>query len=209
MSKLKNIKALQQMIDGTHRTQTRKTFGFSDTSAAAEKNKRREVGEVWSESDASGNLKWITQMNGYRVTSNVHPDVQAEIEKIRTYLSSFPNCQKESCTCLRPTSLDHKFRKLVGMCEDCLISMETKLKIQGKFNEYALDKMKANAQAFFKQADKEVEILKAAITNIHFAGDENDVNPIETWSFQDPEAYKKMIDENYIKFKEKTMEKFA
>ena len=94
------------------------------------------------------------------------------------------------------------------MCEECLIGYETHLKITGQFNEYAMNKMKANAESFFAQADKEVEIIKAAVNDINFAGDENDVNPIETWSFQDPEAYKQMIQEQYDTFKQKTLEKF-
>ena len=94
------------------------------------------------------------------------------------------------------------------MCEECLISYETHLKITGQFNEYAMNKMKANAEAFFVHADKEVEIIKDAVNDISFAGDENDVNPMEKWSFQDPEAFKAKIQEQYETFKQKTMEKF-
>jgi hypothetical protein len=68
--------------------------------------------------------------------------------------------------------------------------------------------MEANAKAFFEQADKEVEILKSELSNINFAGDENDINPIEKWGFQDEEAAKRSIDEKYAEFKTKTLEKF-
>lgn len=207
MSKLKNIKALNEMLQGTHRRQTKKVFGFSDTEAMEAKNRRREIGEIWEEKDFHGNSIWWEQKDGYRSKHSYHPSVTEEIQKIRDYLNSFPNCQKEFCTCSNPSRLDEKFRRLMGMCEDCLITMETRLKIQGKFNEYALDKMKANAESFFKQADIEVEILKKELQNIHLPGDEHG-NPIEEWKFQDPDSLLKYIDENYTNFKAKTMEKF-
>ena len=33
--KLQNVKAIQQMLDGTHKFQTKKSIGFSDTKEAA------------------------------------------------------------------------------------------------------------------------------------------------------------------------------
>lgn len=205
MSKLQNIKALRQMLDGNHRMQTRKTMGFSD---ATDKAVIREVGDIWEEKDFHGNSIWWEQKKGYRVKSAHHPDKLANFQEIRDYLKSFPNCQKETCTCKVPNRIDEKFRRMVGMCEDCLISYETKLKIRGEFNEYAMKKMEANAKAFFEQADKEVEILKKELSNISFAGDENDINPIEKWGFQDEESAKRSIDEKYAEFKTKTLEKF-
>ena len=206
MAKLQNIKALRQMLDGEHRLQKRTTVGFSDTDSA--KTKKHEVGETWEETTASGNIEYVTQKEGYRVRSNVSPEMSAFLEKIRDDQRKFPNCQKEECTCKIPNRIDEKFRRMVGMCEDCLISYETKLKIRGEFGEYAMKKMEANAKAFFEQADKEVEVLKREISNINFAGDENDVNPIEKWAFQDEESYKKFIDDKYNEFKTKTLEKF-
>lgn len=207
-SKLKNIQALKQMMDGTHRTQTKKTIGFSDVEAEKERNKVREVGEVWTTKDANGNDIWWTQHQGWRSKSSYPPETQKIFQEIIQYGKSFPNCQKETCTCIKPNHLDNKFRNIHGMCFDCVISMETKLKIQGKFDQYAIDKMKANAESFFNEADKEVEVIKRAVTNINFAGDENDVNPIETWSFQDPESFIEKIDEDYANFKKKTLESF-
>ena len=198
-SKLKNVKALRQMLDGNHRLQTRKTIGFSDSEATVNRSKVREVGEIWEEKDFHGNTVWWEQHDGWRLKSSHHPDLQKTFQDIREYQRSFPNCSKEKCTCVNPSRIDEKFRRMMGLCEDCVISMETSLKIQGKFNEYAFDKMKANAESFFKQADVEVEVLKREIQNIHFAGDETDQNNVvEKWSFQDTEAYLKNIDEKYL-----------
>ena len=35
--KLQNVKAIKQMLDGTHKFQTKKTVGFSDADATAQK----------------------------------------------------------------------------------------------------------------------------------------------------------------------------
>lgn len=205
MSKLKNIKAVNEMIAGNHRTQTRTTVGFSDTNSEMEKNKKREVGDIWEVKDIHGNSTWFEQKQGYRVKTSYHPSAGKSLQELRDWLKSFPNCPKEVCTCIKPTRLDEKFRRIMGMCEECLISMETSLKMKGQFNEYAINKMKQNAYAFFKQADAEVDILKKELMNINFAGDENDTNPMENWSFQDPETFIKNIDEQYDSFKKKTL----
>lgn len=207
MSKLQNIKALQQMMDGNHRTQTRKTFGFSDSKASDEKNKKREIGEIWEEKDLHGNTIWWEQKSGYRVKHHWNPTVANELKKVQEYLNSFPNCQKEVCTCKQPTHLDKKFRRLMGMCEDCLISMETSLKIQGKFDQYALDKMKANAEDFFKQADVEVKIITDQLQNISYVNSER--GDVETWTTDNQEALVNNVNESYKQFKEKTLEKFG
>ena len=39
--KLQNIKAVKQMMAGTHRSQTKKTHGYSDAKATAKRNEQR------------------------------------------------------------------------------------------------------------------------------------------------------------------------
>mgnify|MGYP003557943760 FL=1 len=204
MSKLKNIEALQHMMAGTHRLQTKTIHGFVDAEAEHEKNKRREIGEIWEEKDFNGHSIWWEQKDGYRVKYHRHPDVSKMIHELNT---SFPNCPKETCTCLSPTRLDFKFQRMMGMCEDCLIKMETKMKLEGTFNQYAIDKMKANAEAFFRDADKEVEVLKMALKDVSFVGDET--GEVERWSNEGSDTLIKNIDENYATFKEKIFEKLT
>lgn len=204
MSKLKNIKALNEMLGGNHRTQTRKTHGFSGTELQTERAKVREVGEVWEEVGADGKtICWWKQEQGYRVKYNVHPDISRTMNNIRDYLRSFPNCPKETCTCTMPTNLDKKFRTIMGMCEDCTISMETRLKIEGKFNEYALNKMKQNAEAFFKQSDIEVEVLKRQFKNMGIV--DSEFGDVENWSLDNLDEMLEKIDTSYNDFKTKTL----
>lgn len=208
MSKLKNIKAVTELLHGVHRTQTRKTFGFSDATATAEKNKMREVGEVWTETDGNGNVIYWQQMNGYRRKSNTNPELSEVLFETRQYAKSFINCPKDQCTCVAPTRIDEKFRLKAGMCEECVIGHETKLKYSGKFNEYARNKMQKNADSFFAQSDKEVEELKRQLkTPINFV--QNADGLTEKWESSNADALCQQIDEQYHTFKEKVKEKLC
>jgi hypothetical protein len=207
MSKLQNIKAIQKMMSGEHRMQTRKTHGFSGVDKAAERAKTREVGEVWAETDYEGNvICWWRQNKGYRTKFNVHPDIADSNARTRQELRSFPNCPKETCTCTNPTRLDQTFRKKTGMCEECVLSMETRLKIQGKYKDYEREKMRANAEAFFRDADQEVEVLKEALSNLDFV---NSDGRAEHWEFQNPEAMRETIEKSYNDFKKGVLDHYA
>ena len=55
-------------------------------------------------------------------------------QELHQYLNEFPNCPKETCTCGMPKRLDEKMRKIHGMCFDCVVSMEHKIRIEGKWD---------------------------------------------------------------------------
>ena len=93
------------------------------------------------------------------------------------------------------------------MCHDCLVTYETKLKMRGQFNEYALDKMKQNAESFFKQADVEVGLIKESLKEISFVNNEH--GEVEKWEFDNSESLIEKIDNDYAQFKEKTLNKFV
>lgn len=206
MSKLQNIKTIQKMLDGTSRWQTRTTVGFSDIDAVKEKVKEREEGEIWEERTGEHSVCFWRMENGYKVKYSVHPSISDELRSARLGLKEFKNCPKEICTCTRPSRLDEKFRSKTGMCEECVISIETKLKIQGKFDQYALDKMKKNADSFFVQADQDVEHIKEELSkDLSFVNEQGDV---ENWKTEGRTNLLDRIDSEYSKFKEKVLTKF-
>ena len=57
MSKLNNVKAINEMIRGEHRTQTRKSKGYE------KKSLERKIGDSWT--DTKGQT-WV-QKNGYKI----------------------------------------------------------------------------------------------------------------------------------------------
>jgi hypothetical protein len=198
--KLQNVKAIQQMLDGTHKFQTKKTVGFSDAKSTAKRNERHEVGDVWEETDpVTGTVYIIEQRNGFRIKKTKNTDI---LQEVREELRSFPNCRKETCTCAGTHHLDQKMRKIHGMCFDCTIEMEHELKKSGKYEEYERNKIRENALAWLAAAERDVELLRQTYTQAaEFIS--NGDGATETWTAKmTPEEFDRTIQEQFNKFKE-------
>jgi len=194
-NKLQNIKAIQKMLDGTHAFQTKKTHGFTDAKQKAEKNKRREIGEIWEEK-IGNTIYQIEQQDGFRVKKPKN-SVAAEV---RSYLNSYPNCKKDCCkTKFGP--VDEKMRLIHGMCLDCVIDMEHELKKQGKYEEYEQKKIRENAEAWLKRAEQDVEMLKEVYTQASSTVMNAD-GMVEHWSAKmTPDEFEKTIQTQFDNFK--------
>jgi len=195
--KLQNVKAVQKMLDGTHAFQTKRTHGFSDAKQKAEKNKKREIGEIWEEK-IGNTIYQIEQQDGFRVKKPKN-SVAAEV---RSYLNSYPNCKKDCCK-TEFGAVDEKMRVIHGMCLDCVIDMEHELKKQGKYEEYERKKMTENAVSWLKRAEQDIEILKKAYTE----ASSNVMNAdglLEHWSAKmTQEEFDEKIQNGFNEFKEK------
>ena len=99
--KLKNVKAVREMIAGTHKSQTKTNVSFGETKEVI----RREVGDQWTDDD--GNI-W-EQRKGYKVKLG-------KLSKLRDELTKFPKCRKEICTCTNPNRNDMYMKKIHDMC---------------------------------------------------------------------------------------------
>lgn len=199
-SKLQNIKAIQQMLDGTHKFQTKKTVGFTDAEATAKKNERHEVGDTWEEVDPTSGVTYVVeQRDGFRVRKTKNTEI---FQQIREELIAFPNCRKETCTCAGTHHLDKKMRGIHGMCFDCVIEMEHELKNEGKFNEYAVNKMRENALAWLRDAERDVEMLKEVYTQAStFVTNSDGVT--ETWTAKmTPEEFEEKVQKEFDAYKE-------
>lgn len=199
--KLQNVKAIQQMLDGTHKFQTKKTMGFSDSESSAKKNERHDIGDVWEETDTSSGITYIIeQRDGFRIKKTKNSEV---LQSIRDEIRSFPNCRKETCTCLGTHHLDKKMQKLHGMCFDCTIEMEHELKKEGKFEEYEQNKIRENKLAWLAAAERDVAMLKEAYTQAsQFVT--NSEGEKEQWSARmTPEEFEETIQKQFDIFKEK------
>ena len=182
MAKLKNIKAVKEMLGGEHKTQTKKTISFTDKVFV-----KREVGETWTDDKGQ---KW-EQRKGYKVKVG-------KMAKLRQELKSFPNCNKETCTMTEPGTADLKMKAIHGMCLDCVTLMEYDLKQKGEYEEYERKKMLANAEAWLKQAEVEKEVLKTTLK----ASFVNEDGSIEEWAegMSEDELVSK-IDNDFEKFR--------
>ena len=199
--KLQNIKAVKQMLDGTHKFQTKKTIGFSDAKQKAKKNEKRNVGDIWDE-EINGIMYTIEQKNGFRVKKPKN----SVMSEVREYLNSYPNCQKECCK-TSYNHLDKKMQKIHGMCYDCVIDMEHQLRKEGKYEEYEQTKSRNNALSWLKKAEQDVEHLKQVYTEDYttVAGADGQ---LETWKAKmTPKEFKNKIEKEFDKFKENFLEK--
>ena len=203
-NKLQNIKAIEKMIDGTHKFQTKKTIGFSDTEATSKQNERHELGDIWEDVDAHGNIYVVEQHDGFRTRKPKNSEVLSEV---REELRSFSKCPKETCTCDPTYHLNKKMRAIHGMCFDCVIDMEHELKKQGKFENYAREKMRANALAWLQKAEQDVDMLREAYTKasklvINGQGD------TESWAAQmTPEEFEEKVTKGFEEYKQDFLNK--
>lgn len=193
MAKLQNIKAIRQMLDGTHKTQTKKTVGFSDVKSS---ETRREVGEVWT--DENG-VEW-EQRAGFKIK-------KGKLDEIRELLAK-DRMPKDCPECKQPMTkrLDEKFWKLEKRCFDCQVSFEHNLRIEGKYEEYERDKVLRNAESWLVEAEKEAKDLAEVFRNpLTFAGADGS---IEKWSGgMTGEEVAEKIEKEFEMFKENFIEK--
>lgn len=188
MAKLKNIKAVQEMLGGEHKTQTKKTVSFDNKEVV-----RREVGETWTDNKGQ---KW-EQRKGYKVKVG-------KLSELREELKQFPNC-KEGCeSYLDPGQADLKMKAIHGMCLNCVVEMEHELQLKGEYEEYEKKKLLSNAEAWLKQAEVEKEILKTTLKSSFV----NEDGSIEEWGggMTEEELIQK-IDDGFEKFKSNFIDK--
>jgi len=198
--KLQNTKAIQQMLDGTHKFQTKKPVGFSDAEQVAKRNERHEVGDTWEEMDSGTGITYIyEQRDGFRVKKTKASDA---LQSIREEIRAFPNCRKETCTCIGTHHLDQKMRKIHGMCFDCTIEMEHELRKEGKFEEYEQSKIRENKLAWLAAAERDVAMLKQAYTQASkFVT--NSEGQQEAWTARmTSEEFDETIQKQFDKFKQ-------
>jgi hypothetical protein len=185
--KLKNIKAVSEMLEGKHKTQTKKTIAFDGKEVV-----RREVGELWT--DTKGQ-EW-EQRKGYKVKVG-------KLAKLREELKGFPNCRKDVCTCIDAGQADLKMKAYHGMCLDCVVEMEHDLKLKGEYDEYERTKLLNNAEAWLKEAEVEKEVLKSTIK----ASFINEDGSIEEWDGLSEDEMVTKIDEGFKTFKTNFIDK--
>lgn len=193
------------MIDGNHRTQTRKTISMADTPDPKRDWSDHEIGETWEEKDENGDVVKIITRIGISTYSCKDPIMEANsIENTR-----FKNCLHEPCNCrFSPKPIDLKMDKKVGMCLDCVTEHETSLKIQGKFKEYEKMKMLNNALSFFNDADIEIQTIAKTITDgVNYVDSDGGT---EKWTAnnENEEAIASSILDEYNKYKKDILDSF-
>jgi len=198
-NKLYNIsyKDVVEMQKGEHKSQKKKVFAVGVSDYQRKKidssNIKREVGEIWEEENEFGDMVTWEQKEGYR------------IKNPRSWTISeptYPNCKPE-CADKVKFKLDEKYSLIYGMCTDCALEFETKLKIQGKWEEFERKKMLENAKSFFKDMDGLVEETKKRMEKVEFV---NENGSIEDWTGPEGKGNAEKLDTEYNIYKELIIE---
>jgi hypothetical protein len=123
-------------------------------------------GDIWEE-----NGKQWTIKNGIKQTVT-------RFDKLKKSIILPITCPKCS-NAMKATSLNKKMWPIHGTCFDCVIKMETELKRQGKFEEYARNLVNRGVKTHIK--DVEDLILEIALedNNEEFVTEQGD---IEKWA---------------------------
>jgi hypothetical protein len=166
-NKLQNIKAIKQLLSGDHKFQQKKTTYFGDVKTNTEKTEVLEKFDngdpkVWIETKSNGTRMRVTQHDGFK---SREPE-NSIIDEVRDILRVPDNCPKCSAEMRGAEKmLNFKFWFKRQKCFGCVLTEERKIKEKGEkaWKRYQNKIMKANAEAWFKDADKEVEVLKNQI----------------------------------------------
>jgi hypothetical protein len=122
-------------------------------------------GDVWEE----GGKTW-TIKDGIKQTVT-------KLDRIKKLTRIPLLCPK----CSQPTKnpLDKKMYPLHGMCFNCVISMETQLKMEGKYEEYARNMVTKNIITHIEEAEQFIEEFAKTSIKETYVTEQGDV---EDWS---------------------------
>jgi len=167
MSKLQNIKAVKDLLAGRHKTQTRQSHYFGKTKKEISEDdviERFEDGKpkIWIETDANGTRTRVTQHEGFK-SREPENSILKTIQQALSVPEKCPECGKDMRE--HEKRLNFKFYHMRGKCFECVLKEERKIKQQGPeaWTKYQNKIMAANMESWFKDADKEVEVLKDQI----------------------------------------------
>tara|TARA_A100001515_G_C4520571_1_gene193357 strand:- start:242 stop:784 length:543 start_codon:yes stop_codon:yes gene_type:complete len=118
--------------------------------------------KVWIETEANGKRTRVTQHNGFK-SREPENSILKTIQDALKVPEKCPECGKDMRE--HEKALNYKFYFKRGKCFECVLKEERRIKDQGPeaWKKYENNIMLNNAESWFKDADKEVEILKNQI----------------------------------------------
>tara|TARA_R110000851_G_scaffold41885_2_gene104638 strand:+ start:412 stop:1080 length:669 start_codon:yes stop_codon:yes gene_type:complete len=169
-SKLQNVKAVREMISGTHKSQTRKSHYYGNTKTDIPEEDIIEKFDngnlkIWIETDpTSGARTRITQNDGFKSRESESGYLIRQLRNELSMPSMCPKCDQDMSA--KEARLNNKFWVTHKSCYDCVIKEEHIIKMKGPeaWDEYQRGRMLENAKSFFKDADGDVEGLRNMLT---------------------------------------------
>ncbi len=184
-NKLQNVKAIKQMLAGEHRSQTRKSIYTGKT-----KLKESEVIEsfkdgkpkIWIETDGKGFRTRVTQHDGF-TTRQPENSILKDIQELLKVPKECPTCGTNMRE--KEQRLNFKFWFKRKKCFGCVLEEERNIKQQGPdaWKQYQKEIMLTNAESWFKDTDKEVEIVKQQMKETTWENADGERNEVDISSF--------------------------
>jgi len=191
--KINSIQDVKSILAGTHAEQNKLQFGYAPKE---EPMVTRVVGEKWFDTDGN---EW-EQKEGYSVKLGKQWQ-----QELHSYLNTFTNCRREVCTCTIPKRLDEKMKAIHGMCFDCVVEMEHKIKLEKKWGEYEKEKIRQNSLSWLKEAEKDKNLIAEELSKVEFA---NSFGDTEKWNTNvTKEQILQKIEEEFENFRKDFIEK--
>ena len=186
-NKLQNVKAVKQMLAGEHRTQTKKSIYTGNTSKNILDSDILETFDdgkpkVWIETDASGVRTKVIQHDGFKQRQPANSILDDINTKLRV---------PKECPCCgtnmrsKEQKLNFKFWFKRKKCFGCVLSEETAIKLKGveAWDKYQKDIMLTSAESWFKETDKEVEVIKQQVKETTWENADGERNEVDISSF--------------------------
>ena len=122
-------------------------------------------GDIWKENNKTWTIK-----NGIKVTVSKLDD----LKKLTVLPLTCPKCK---CA-LKSTNINKKMWYIHKMCFECVIKMETELKRDGKYEEYAKNMIKKGMSKHVEELEQLLLEIALNPTHENFVTEQGD---IETW----------------------------
>jgi hypothetical protein len=193
MVKIDSINDVKSLLHGNHESQQKIQVGYG---GEIKDEPVRNVGDKWTDDDGN---EWV-QKDGYKM--KLGKEWQQELHQ---YLHSFQNCPKETCLCTLPKSIDEKMKSIHGMCLDCVVEMEHKIRLEGKWEDYERNKIKQNAMAWLQEAERDKNLIAEELSRVDFVNSFGDVEKWNTGITKEDVLLK--IEEEFEKFREDFLSK--
>ncbi len=155
----RDVQRMRNIITGNAGGATGVQVGYS------KQQQDYQEGDVWEE-----NGKQWTIKNGIKQTVTKFD----KLKKMVVMPLACPSCDKP----MKSNIYNKKMYMIHGICNDCVIEMEAKIKREGKWDEYEKKMMNANKNSMVDDFEKAFEafINTKGVSYITEAGD------VETWS---------------------------
>ena len=145
---------------------TQRVFGYEK-----EADKKREVGEVWTDGDG----KTWRQEEGFKASVN-------KMDDVREYLKKLTTCHSEDCKTDTYAQADKKMIVRTGYCVVCMRKLEQKLREDGTWPFYEDYKITLNKLSFVREDKQRMEEALAGVKD-HFETITED-GRLERWEWQ-------------------------